>query len=786
MYDKQKYFISVLVVFFLFSGFLWLKINYQKIEIIGYSFDDENSYVELKSVIKDHPRLPHPDTEFLKALQKEEKAFNKYIKLANEFNPDSIRKESVISLLVAFLCTKNENYLHQIKALATNQFSNWWFSRLEVISVAYDWTYEYLDEDSKVLFQNRIERECNQWMKYYKDNRISPYNDIGYIRLKAGIFLGALSICHEIDNGNKLLQFAHDVLFDKYLPVWKQIMKGGGWHEGAEYFRLGVGQIIVSSLSSWGSATERNYFMENKWLEDLIFYGIYTQRPDAQAIKIGDVARGGSALFPDLLPLSIIYNNPYGKCFHRKYALYGTGAPSDYEPSGWPWVKPDSPKALVKPPDDLPLDHFFEGWGVVTMRSGWSEDDVFATFKAGDHFWSHQHCDSGSFTIYKRGALAIDSGTYMAGYNSDHHLKYQMQTIAHNCITVTDPKDYYPKEKIVLPNDGGQRRIKEISPNDIGQWMGKKENYEMGDIVRVDLNKDYSYIAADITAAYNNSMSGKGDYGNRTDRVKACERQFLFIKPNIFLIVDYVVSKNAKYKKKWLLHSINKPLIKEKSIEVIRAEKVKHRYSWPTYLKYRQLDKVHYQYNGKLVVQPLLPIERRIRLIGGPGHEFEIDGVNYNTDSKGAIIKPDSTTGPQEPGSWRIEISPGENRKEDLFLNALVALDSTEKNKSYVSVLSNRNDGKFIWLLICDNKNRKVVILPKKIMSYEKFDSIEIPFIVKKYDMSFYLFGADPNSYYSVQRTGNNITIKKMNSEETNLFSNESGTLILDFTTVQF
>ena len=418
---------------------------------------------------------------------------------------------------------------------------------------------------------------------------------------------------------------------------------------------------------------------------------------------------------------------------------------------------------------------------MVIMRSGWQEDDVYATFKAGDHYWSHQHYDSGSFTIYKRGALAIDSGTYISGYPSDHHMKYQMQTIAHNCITVTDPKDHYPKAKVNFPNDGGQRRIKEYSPDDISEWEDKKESYEMGDIVNIDLTNDYSYVAADITPAYNNSKSGTGDYRHRTHRVDRCERQFLFIKPNIFLILDYVVAKEPEFKKKWLLHSINKPDFDGRALAVTRTDNVKHRYSWPPYLKYRQPDKAYYQYNGKLIIQPLLPIDRAVRLVGGPGHEFDIDGVNYNLDMNGKAIIPDPTKGPQEPGAWRIEISPEKAGHADLFLNALFALDSAEKITWRASVLPDGNNDAFVWLSLRSEADWKILILPKNIGTIGKFDRIEIPSMIQENNIMLYWFGTKPNCPFRIKNNGKSILIAKGNKDTAGIFSNLNGTLLIDW-----
>ena len=86
----------------------------------------------------------------------------------------------------------------------------------------------------------------------------------------------------------------------------------------------------------------------------------------------------------------------------------------------------------------------------------------------------HMHLDSGNFTIYYKGPLAIDSGVYNGlpfrdddgnmvtnvHAGSYHWSNYQHQTIAHNCMLVYDPEEYNNKKVTSIYmgelNSGGQ------------------------------------------------------------------------------------------------------------------------------------------------------------------------------------------------------------------------------------------------------------------------------------------------------------------------------------------
>ena len=67
-----------------------------------------------------------------------------------------------------------------------------------------------------------------------------------------------------------------------------------------------------------------------------------------------------------------------------------------------------------KSPDDLPLTRYSgTPFGWMIARTGWDKDCVIAEMKVNENFvGNHQHLDAGSFQIYYKGPLAIDSGAY--------------------------------------------------------------------------------------------------------------------------------------------------------------------------------------------------------------------------------------------------------------------------------------------------------------------------------------------------------------------------------------
>jgi hypothetical protein len=60
-------------------------------------------------------------------------------------------------------------------------------------------------------------------------------------------------------------------------------------------------------------------------------------------------------------------------------------------------------------------------------------------------------------------------------------------------------------------------------------------------------------------------------------------------------------------------------------------------------------------------VRTVLPEAHTTTKIGGPGHEFEVNGVNY----------PPAIAVPDDAGAWRIEVSPTEDAAEQVFLHVI-------------------------------------------------------------------------------------------------------------------
>jgi heparin/heparan-sulfate lyase len=261
--------------------------------------------------------------------------------------------------------------------------------------------------------------------------------------------------------------------------------------------------------------------------------------------------------------------------------------------------------------------------GQVFMRSGSGDDDTYALFAAGGILDQHRHYDATHFSIYHRGFLALDTGTRWN--NSDNLQNYYAQTVAHNAVLIKmpgeDPSNYWNGE--VYGQAGGQ-------------------NDQLGsDVVAFETSDHFSYVAADATATYN------------AEKCSEMVRQLVFVPPNHFVVFDRVTSADASFGKRWLLHHANQPVV---AGDTWRGD----------------------QDQGRLFCRTLLPADAQLQTVGGAGHEFMADGVNYP-------ISGDPNDITDMMGRWRVEVSPGGARTADVFLHLIQvgdqSLSSMEANQ---------------------------------------------------------------------------------------------------------
>lgn len=336
------------------------------------------------------------------------------------------------------------------------------------------------------------------------------------------------------------------------------------------------------------------------------------------------------------------------------------------------------------------------GMDHVYMKSSWTDPDpMMAHFEAGKYFYGHQHLSAGSFTITRKGYLALDSGgyyTYSATAGGDHN-DYFKRSSAHNVLHVYDPAETFwspTSSSQALINDGGQH----FPPSDPSyNDLLTKPVYSPGQMLRYEAAGLHTYAQANLAGAYNSSalmqMYGKPPY---TNKITTYTREFFFSRPDIFVVIDRVRAKSASLSKVWNLHVSDVPQVTGTAVQRMgNATAGVWEYAGAEVLKVTDTNPDFDR--GSMFVKSLYPKQRMIRVIGGGNRSAS--GFAYWSGGINGSGRYDPTLGSNHYwGSWytgreylensiwatpigwgRVEVEPTVQALDDIFLHVLIPCD---------------------------------------------------------------------------------------------------------------
>lgn len=621
------------------------------------------------------------------------------------------------------------------------------YGRLFALGSLYDWLSNYLDQQTKTNVRkyilDQIEYMESKWMFFslplYSGGHSMSANGSGLLSL--------LSISEDISNDNIVQQDKFNYYYykivsnwrDGYNPMQEWIAESGGYHMGWAY---GASYTDPYPHLAWEYGAAKESWIKN-WRNEMTYWFLYGLRNSNNSAERG---KGGYDNFDcsgdvwvsswdaqgqQLLLSAEFYNNLYAKWIYNKFDKTCS--------SYWDILYKHFDKSSGTSPSALPLSRQFKNSGFVIMRDSWDLDDNTLVVFKSTPFYSvnHHHKDQNSFTVYYKGPLAIDSGGYncMGGYGSKHWWNYYTRSVAHNTILVYDPNENFGLSQYGKnSNDGGQKFFRYGSPT-FEQMKNGGENHLDG-IKRYEEGAYFTYSMGDATKAYSSSKLEK------FERHIINLRNYSYSHP-VIVVYDKVISKNADSIKKYLLHSINEPVIDNNTVTI------------------EINDGVNFNNKSTLHQRTLLPKIAQISKIGGRNNNKQFyvaddgNGAPHNYDEG---IIPSDTRALREAGEWRIEISPADKSLDDRFLNILSITDSSadhveaEAKSQYIS--SPGMDGAIIN--DADGKEKILVLFKKN--EDEIDESIDL-----KNKMSFdklLIAGLSPGSRYEIKIIINNIHIK--------------------------
>ncbi len=652
-----------------------------QISSVAYAQPDANDYSWLSHIRTDHPRMfltkedipqiKHTASTFEQpycAMLKRRigRIIDKPVELVDllvlsgEKNKNDRYGDHAAESAILWLVTGEQKYLDFAKYLINTMIDyyhlriandlniNWYaFSQIGTLC-AYDWIYNDLPAEERRVMGERLYHALYNiaWHgqgfreRRYRENPSNPKNTGFYGSSVLPWYVGLAFYGEGYDDKacERMLRkgYADHCKMSSYRA--ELLGKNGGCSSGPVGYGLGYYPYAeYDFIHTFRSGTGIDITPKMKYMVGYLNYMDWCRLPENREFGVGDSHHTNNKL-------------PYNIATHiREIAdLFGRNNP---ELINWvsEFISLYKTKRYPSRMSFLPLLHrlqfesddvverrtttatqsatYFESLGQIIMRTGRGDNDTYALFMTERSNHKHQHYDLNNFIIYKNGYRAIDSGT--RPQPGLHLPQYYGRTVAHNCITVRMPDEELPAywgtpapgegKKGTPPNDGGQCRCE-------------------AKLLALEDTAEYVYIASDATEAYH------------ADKVDKVVREFVWIKPDVFVVYDRVVSDKAEYPKRWLYHIASEPVANGK-MEFSESSQ-----------------------GGKSICRTLLPKDAKLEFVGGEGKQFWSDGKNWTIPEIHRKSLPN--TNPLF-GQWRVEVTPKKAATQDHFLHIIQVGDES-------------------------------------------------------------------------------------------------------------
>ena len=285
--------------------------------------------------------------------------------------------------------------------------------------------------------------------------------------------------------------------------------------------------------------------------------------------------------------------------------------------------------------------------GYGFFRSEWPKEEepdvaTHVFFRCGDPMNVHGGVAAGEFQIFKYAPLAARSGRY-SQYDSPPD-QYHRNCISTNVVLFTDP---------AVAGDRGDQNTRRGLKTDhatFAEWHGIRERNRMNvaRILNWQVRPGEVRCRADLT---------------RTNSESKCEqwiREFVWLGDKHLVVLDIIQTPKPEIRRQWQLHVPDRPEIGAHLLTVTSRAPDRN-WSEPALKPNNQ--------EGRLFCQTLLP--RNYRLI------LHDEGKSEAFDPRGKPLGPvEGNRYHQEFGQQVVQIDPGNERSQTIFLHVLTATGS--------------------------------------------------------------------------------------------------------------
>jgi hypothetical protein len=413
--------------------------------------------------------------------------------------------------------------------------------RVSSLALAYDWLYNDMTPAQRAAIANGLVPGVRDEKPIYGERYAwLPVDD--YYVYALAIYGDGYADADAAEG----FDTSYRIYTERFVPSLDEVGTNGsvdGYGGMRTAFMWAVAEIYRSALGEdW---TSRSQFIQNSgqfWMSRLRSDLRFSRNPG----KWNMSNTSGPVHFSYF---ASTFHNPHWQALANRFV----DIPDAWDAlDSWPlivWYDPSLP--ADGSPDTL--SYHCTGSGMTYMRDNWDfsegSNTVHAAFFNGPDLvgsYSQNHF------LIARGVdnLLIDSGAYHSDLD-DHYAPYYIRSMAHNAVLIDDPSESlgnytnYRDLTYTIPDEGEQVR----SDMDEGRRRWPLSNgcfgYR-GEITDFRDAGDFVYMRGDATAAY---------------RTKASQvvREFVYLRPDIFVVRDLVTRNQASFRTKTVFHMIDRP-----------------------------------------------------------------------------------------------------------------------------------------------------------------------------------------------------------------------------------
>jgi len=305
-------------------------------------------------------------------------------------------------------------------------------------AIAYDWCYDYFTTEQRKKIENSIMRYAIEpYMKVSNSSEWSKAMHNRNLVNHGGIFMAAAAIA---DN--------HTELYQVILSAAEKMRYGasafnpvGAWLESGAYWSYSV-KYLIPALQTMLTFLGTDFgILENEGLKETGDFAIALQGPSGSNNNYHD---GGTMRWLNSSPCLFWFADRFDLP-HLNNMKLEVMKTSNVSTKIWDllWYNSDKISDEI-----LPLNQYFEGTELVTMRSAWNDSSAsFASFHGGVTDGSHTHIDGGAFVFDYSGVRwasdlpneSYDAGGYGSGLDSKNTY-YRVRAEGHNTLVI-DPDE---------------------------------------------------------------------------------------------------------------------------------------------------------------------------------------------------------------------------------------------------------------------------------------------------------------------------------------------------------